>query len=182
GGKEYFLMTLSSLPHLHIIHTLKAFSRFKKWQQSNMRLLLLGNPGRNKKMRELLEMYRYRSDVMIVEEALSEKEHAAILASCMAMIYLPGDEGNAIVLAEALQCGTPVITTATPVLTGTGGDAALYADPADIQQLAGEMVKLYKDEKFRYSLGSRGKEQVLPLCEETAMHRLWEEIQRVVTA
>lgn len=182
GGKEYFLMPLLSVPHHHIISTLKAFSQFKKWQQSNMQLVLAGSLANNKKMQELLQTYRYRGDVMIIEDGLEEIEYAAILASCMTMICFPGDEGKGIVLAEALQCGTPVIAAATATLTEAGGDAVLYCDPADIQKLAGEMVKLYKDEKFRQALAGKGKEQVLPLSEETAMQRLRNDIQQVVTA
>ena len=181
-GREYFLMPLLAVPHQHIINTLKAFSQFKKWQQSNMRLIIPGSLANNKKMQQLLQTYRYRSDVLIIEETLDEKEYAAILASCMAMIYLPGDEGTGIVPAEALQCGTPVITTATEVLTETGGDAVLYCEPTDIKKLAGEMVKLYKDEKFRHTLILKGKEQVLPLSEEAAIDRLGNYIQQMVTA
>ncbi|HTN05645.1 glycosyltransferase [Agriterribacter sp.] len=181
-GREYLLMPLPAVPHHHMINTLKAFSQFKKWQQSNMRLVLAGSLTNNKKTRELLQTYRYRSDVLLMEEKLNEKAYAAILASCMAMIYLPGNEGTGIVLAEALQCGTPVITTATATLTAAGGDAVLYCDPADIKKLAGEMVKLYKDEKFRHTLTGKGVEQVSLHNEATVMHRLWNYIQQVVTA
>ncbi len=180
GGKEYFLMPVSSTPHQHILNVLKAFSRFKKWQQSNMQLIILGNIAGYKKMRELLQTYKYRNDVKIMDDP-ADTEYADILASCMAMIYLPTDGGTAIVPAEALQCSVPVITTATGVLMEMTGDAVLYCEPTDIEKLAGDMVKLYKDEKFRYALGSRAKERSLSFGEETALERLWDYMQQAVT-
>lgn len=179
-GKEYFLMPVSSTPHQHILNVLKAFSRFKKWQQSNMQLMIPGNITGDKKMRELLQTYKYRKDVKIMDDPAGT-EYADMLASCMAMIYLPGEDGTGIVLAEALQCSVPVITAVTGALAGIAGDAALYCDPADIEKLAGDMVKLYKDETFRYALARKGKEQSLSFSEGTAVHRLWDYIQQAVT-
>ena len=180
-GKEYFLMPVSSTPDQHILNVFKAFSRFKKWQQSNMQLIIQGNIAGYKKMRELLQTYKYRNDVKIIEDDSADREYADILASCMAMIYLPADGKTAIPLTEALQCGVPVITAATGALAEMGGDAVLYGDPANIEKLAGDMVTLYKDEKFRYALARKGKEQSASFNEETVMHRLWDYIQQAVT-
>lgn len=180
-GKEYFLMPVSSTPDQHILNVFKAFSRFKKWQQSNMQLIIQGNIAGYKKMRELLQTYKYRNDVKIIEDDPADREYADILASCMAMIYLPADGKTAILLAEALQCGVPVITAATGALAEMGGDAVLYGDPANIEKLAGDMVTLYKDEKFRYALARKGKVQSASFNEETVMHRLWDYIQQAVT-
>lgn len=179
-GKEYFLMPVSSTPHQHILNVLKAFSRFKKWQQSNMQLIIPGNIAGHKKIRELLQTYKYRNDVKMMEDDPADTEYADILASCMAMIYLPADDGTGIVLTEALQCGVPVITAATGALAEMAGDTVLYCDPTDIEKLAGDMVKLYKDEAFRYALVRKGKEQRLSFDEETAMRRLWDYVQQVV--
>lgn len=179
--KEYFLMPVSSTPHQHILNVLKAFSRFKKWQQSNMQLIIHGTVSGNKKMRELLQTYKYRNDVKMMEDEPADTEYADILASCMAMIYLPADDRAAIALTEAFQCGVPVITTATGEFTEMAGDTVLYCEPSDVEKLAGNMVKLYKDEKFRYALGCRAKERSLSFGEETAMHRLWDYMQQAVT-
>lgn len=179
--KEYFLMPVSSTPHQHILNVLKAFSRFKKWQQSNMQLIIHGTASGNKKIRELLQTYKYRNDVKMMEDEPADTKYADILASCMAMIYLPADDRAAIALTEAFQCGVPVITAAAGEIAEMAGDAVLYCEPADIEKLAGNMVKLYKDEKFRYALGSRAKERSLSFGEETAMKRLWDYMQQAVT-
>jgi len=180
-GREYFLIPVSSMPYHHIINTLKAFSQFKKWQQTNMQLILWGSLLYDKRVKDLLQTYKYRDDVKVIGNTDNEAGYAAAVASCMAMIYLPAADETAIVLAEAMQCGTPVITAKTGALSETGGDAVLYCNPADIKDLAGSMMKLYKDEKLRRSLISKGLERVSPLNETTAMEMLSHYIRQVVT-
>lgn len=181
GGKEFFFMPATQVPAQNIINTLKAFSQFKKWQQSNMQLVIGGNPVMNKQTQQLLDTYRYRKDVLIMEKNTDEKTYTEILASAMAMIYLPAGEEKSILIAEAMQCGIPVITAPSALLREAGGDAVLYSDPGDIPHLAGEMVKLYKDEKFRQTLVLKGKERIMPVKEEIIMEKFWNYIQQVVT-
>ena len=180
-GREYFLMPVSSAPYHHIINTLKAFSQFKKWQQTNMQLILWGNLLHAKGIGELLQTYKYRNDVKIIANTLNDAGYADVVASCMAMIHLPGADETGIIVAEAMQCGTPVITAKAGALHETGGDAVLYCKPADIKGLADSMMKLYKDEKLRHSLIGKGLERVSLLNETTAMERLWNYIRKVVT-
>jgi glycosyltransferase involved in cell wall biosynthesis len=180
AGREYFLMPVSNTPHHHIINTLKAFSQFKKWQQSNMQLILWGDFLHDKRIQDVLPTYKYRDDVKIVENAPGNADYADAVASCMAMICLPGVDETGILLAEALQCSTPVVTVGTGALAEAGGDAVLYCDPADIKELADGMMKLYKDEKLRHTLISKGREQVLPLSEVIVMERFWNYIQQSV--
>lgn len=182
GGRAFFLMPLSGVPDQHIIYTLKAFSQFKKWQQSNMQLVLLGSTENKKYIVEQLQSYKYRESVIWLKEQPEEAAYAAILASALAMIYLPGGAGNRIVITEAMQCGTPVITVSTAILSEAGEDTVLFCDLSDVSRLAGEMVKLYKDEKFRNQLSAKAIAAVLPLGEENALRRLKEYIQQSDTA
>ncbi|HEX5026977.1 MAG TPA: glycosyltransferase [Agriterribacter sp.] len=182
AGKEYFLLPIHSTSHNSIMNVLKAFSQFKKWQQSNMQLMIMGKLSNDKKIRELLQTYKYRSDVKVMEDILTDTDNAAITASAMTMIYLPASEGPAVILKEALQSGTPVITVASPAFAEVCKDAVLYSDPLDVKDLAGNMMKLYKDEKFRNQLIKKGGEQVLPGSEAAAVQTLWNCIQQELTA
>jgi glycosyltransferase involved in cell wall biosynthesis len=68
GGTEYFLFTGDIYPPDHLITLLKAFSYFKKWQQSNMKLIMAGPANRKtEKLKEKLATYKYREDVIIIE-------------------------------------------------------------------------------------------------------------------
>ncbi len=182
AGREYFMLPIQSTPHQHIINVLKAFSKFKKWQQSNMQLVVIGKLLADKKIKELLQTYKYRSEVKVIEAILTDSDNAAITASAMTMIYLPASEGPVMILKEALQSGTPVITVASPAFTEVCADAVLYSDPLNIEDLAASMIKLYKDEKLRDQLIKKGREQALQGTEAAAVFALWNCIQQELTA
>ena len=129
----------------------------------------------------MLLTYKYREDVQLPGKKPGEADYAQMLASCMAMIYFPSGEGTAIVLAEAMQCGTPVITKDTDTLHEAGGDAVLFCDPTDVSRISGEMVKLYKDEKFRNGLSASAKDFTLLRSEENAVRLLSAYIQQTDT-
>ncbi|HJU46093.1 MAG TPA: hypothetical protein VJ647_04870 [Chitinophagaceae bacterium] len=76
GGTEYFLYTGPVYPPDTLVILLKAFSHFKKWQQSNMKLVLAGAVNRKtKQLKEKLATYRYREDVGIIEDPADETLH-----------------------------------------------------------------------------------------------------------
>lgn len=69
GGTEYFLYTGPLYPPDLLITLLKAFSHFKKWQRSNMKLTLAGPASKKTaQLKEKLATYKYREDVVILED------------------------------------------------------------------------------------------------------------------
>lgn len=72
NGTDFFLFNGPLYPPDTLISLLKAFSAFKKWQQSSLKLVLAGPSG--KKTAELkgkLESYKYREDVILLENPTS---------------------------------------------------------------------------------------------------------------
>ena len=57
---------------------------------------------------------------------------------------------------EAQACGTPVVTSNVPPLPETAGDAALLADPYDIEALAASLDQILGDGALRSELRERG--------------------------
>jgi glycosyltransferase involved in cell wall biosynthesis len=67
-----------------------------------------------------------------------------------ALTLLPSErEGFGLPLAESLRCGTPVVASDIPVLREVGGAAASYCGVGQVQEWAGEVVRM---------LGVRGRE------------------------
>lgn len=169
-GKEYFLMPASGLSPDHIVTALKAFSQFKKWQQSNMQFVIAGKAAHSSKIQELLRRYKYREDVKILNLSTADPAYPELLSSGMAVVFFSENQVPDLFIHEALQCGVPVIMASKTLPEEDPGEAVLHAD---IPHLADQMVKLYKDEKFRSTLIEKGKEQVSPLSETNARDRLW---------
>jgi glycosyltransferase involved in cell wall biosynthesis len=65
-------------------------------------------------------------------------------------------EGFGMPILEAQACGTAVMASNAPPLPETAGDAALLADPHDVDELAARLDRLLKDESLRSELQERG--------------------------
>ena len=68
-------------------------------------------------------------------------------------------EGFGIPILEAMCCGIPVITSKGSCFKETGGDAALYIDPYNANELADAIYKVLSDNKVREEMISKGKLQ-----------------------
>lgn len=67
--------------------------------------------------------------------ALSDEDLRLAYAGAIALVYPSRYEGFGLPVAEAMACGCPVITTRLASLPEVAGDAALYVDPDDPQEL-----------------------------------------------
>lgn len=173
-GREYFLFTGGIHPRKNLLNLLKAFSLFKKWQHSNMKLLVAGRLAwQYDDVLTKLKTYKYRNDVVMLNY-LPEEQLAKITAAAYAMVYPSYFEGFGLPITEAMQSEVPVITSNTSSMPETGGDAALYADPSDPDAIAKQMLHLYRDESLRGRLIIAGKEQAARFSWDTAASELWD--------
>ena len=180
GGKEFFLCTGSLHPRKNGMNLLKAFSLFKKRQQSSMKLVLAGRLAwKYESFTESLKSYKYRDDV-ILTGYLPEEELAALTAAAYAQVYPSFFEGFGLPVAEAMQSGVAVITSAQSAMQEIAGEAALYADPADIHAIADQLKRIYKDETLRSELIRKGLNQAVKFDWDTAATQCWKAIEETI--
>jgi glycosyltransferase involved in cell wall biosynthesis len=156
-GNEYFLFSGGYQPSGNIINVLKAFSQFKKWQKSSMKLVISGDTGNND-IAEKIKRYKFRDDVVVIDKPGTEIS-AQLMASAYAYIHMPLYDTSGISVIEAMQSATPVIAPGLPAITEVAGDAVLYAAPGNEAMIAEQMIKLHKDEELRARLIQSGKKQ-----------------------
>jgi glycosyltransferase involved in cell wall biosynthesis len=146
-GKDYFLFAAGAHEKDHVIVLLKAFSIFKKWQKSNMQLVLLSKAGPSPALAKDISTYKYRNEIKFLASR-HEEEAAEILSAAYALIDLNEPVFFPQTGLHAMRCGVPVITDENKVTLKTYGDAALYA-VQDEKNLSAKMMMLYKDEHLR---------------------------------
>jgi glycosyltransferase involved in cell wall biosynthesis len=66
-------------------------------------------------------------------------------------------EGFGLPVLEAMNQGTAVLASQTTSLPEVGGDAVMYCDPMDIEDMTRAMKKMLLDKSFRVTLGARGE-------------------------
>lgn len=179
AGTEYFLYTGDHQEKESLLNLLKAFSQFKKWQLSNMKLLIVKNGTEwSKEMLEKLKLYKHRSDIILLNELL-EDELATIAASAYAILFpsYSGDSGVSAI--ESMQCGVPVIMEENANLIEDGGGNLLYADAKLPESIAHQMLKLYKDEIVRDKLIEEGKLLALQFNWDKSAGLFWQSILKL---
>ena len=153
-GKQYFVFFATETSVANIITMLKSFSIFKKWQKSNMQLLILSSATQNKNMVKELSNYKYRGDVAIIPFENTETT-ATFLAAAYAAIHLPCMEITETEGLHTLACAVPLITTDTDFSKSIYKDGALYAATNE-KEISEKMMLLYKDEKLRNAQVQKG--------------------------
>ena len=177
-GREYFVYAGAIHPRKNPVNLLKAFSAFKKRQKSNWKLVLAGRLAwKYDKFRELLKTFKFRDDVVLTGY-IDEEEMVRVIGSAYALVYPSIWEGFGVPVLEAMQCNIPVITSANSSMQEIAGDAALYADPADSNDLGEKMMLLYKDERLRGRLITNGIEVAKSYTWDRTAQLLWDSIKR----
>jgi len=176
GGREYFIYIGALQPRKNLVALLKAFSIFKKRQQSAMKLVLAGRLAwKNKGFLDQLGTYKFRDDVVLTDY-LEEEELARLAGGAYALVYPSLFEGFGVPVLEGMRAGVPVLTSENSSMAEIGADAALYFNPRDHKDIADAMMRIYKDENLRSQLVERGKAVAEQYSWERTAGLVWEAI------
>jgi glycosyltransferase involved in cell wall biosynthesis len=180
GGCEYFLCVGGISPRKNLLNVLKAFSLFKKWHKSNMKLVIAGRLAWHyQEFLNKLNSFKYREDVVLTGYLTDEKLQK-ITAAAYGLVYVSDFEGFGLPIVEAMQCGVPVIAGNNSSMTEVGETAILYADPQNPKQIAEYMQLLYRDEKYRQVYADRGIERAKTYSWNRSAEEFWKEILATV--
>lgn len=180
GRKEYFIYAGAIHPRKNLVNLLKAFSLFKKRQQSSMKLVLTGRLAwKYDSFVKNLKTYKYRDDV-VMTGYVGEEEIKKLIGSAYAMVYPSLFEGFGVPVLEAMQSDVPVITSLNSSMQEIAKEAALYADPESPADIAEKMMLLYKDEKLRSQLIEKGRVTGKQYSWEQSAEHLWQSIEKAM--
>ena len=96
----------------------------------------------------------------IIQRSFYDNELNTIYKNAAVFVFPSEYEGFGIPALEAMVCGCPVILSNTSSLPEIAGDAALYFEPNNINELSAAIFKILQDENFTQSLIKKGYEQV----------------------
>ena len=94
----------------------------------------------------------------IIQRSFYDNELNTIYKNAAVFVFPSEYEGFGIPALEAMVCGCPVILSNTSSLPEIAGDAALYFEPNNINELSAAIFKILQDENFTQSLIKKGYE------------------------
>jgi glycosyltransferase involved in cell wall biosynthesis len=125
-----------------------------------MSFVLVGHDerGSGEVARAIAEQPALRGRVILTGH-VEDGELAPLYSGAAAFVYPSLYEGFGLAPLEAMQCGTPVITSNTSSLPEVVGGAAMMVDPEDDDALCAAMLAVCRDEALRERMRSAGLAQ-----------------------
>jgi glycosyltransferase involved in cell wall biosynthesis len=154
------LCTLEIRKNIEIV--IRAFIKLHvhKLIPPNTHLVLVGGKGwKTKNIEAALSAAAPFRDKILMPGFIPDEDIAVIYSSAKVFVYMSYLEGFGLPPLEAMQCGTPVITSNTsslPEVVGTGGT---MLNPDDIDGLIHELHKIYRTPAYHHEMSNRALER-----------------------
>jgi len=152
NGNPYFLFVGALNPRKNVANLLRAFEAFKSKTKLGHSLVIVGEPMfMTSEITETLNSMRSREAVAFTGRLQIEKLRFAI-GGATALTFVPFFEGFGIPMVEAMYCNVPIIASDTTSMPEVAGDAAIYANPYNVQSIADAMEQVATDLALREKL------------------------------
>ena len=180
GGKRYFLFVGALNPRKNIYGLLRAFNEFKKLSGSDIKLVIVGGEmHKADKIFRFCEQMDYKEDVVFTGR-VATVQLQQIMGAALSLVFVPFFEGFGIPVVEAMSAGVPVICSNTTSLPEVGGDAVLYVDPFNIEQIAYALSRMADEPELRRTMIKKGFEQKKKFSWDKTSRLLWSSLERAL--
>jgi glycosyltransferase involved in cell wall biosynthesis len=177
---DYFLFVGSLHPRKNISRLFEAFDKFKSQNSNTVKLLIVGEKYYwTSQIKHTYLNMKYKKDVIFTGRLPSE-ELKKVMASALALTYVPYFEGFGIPILEAMNSDTPVITSNVTSMPEVAGNAALLIDPFSIESIAEGMNRMYSDKDLRSALIEKGRQRKLDFSWDKTADLLWKSVLKAV--
>ena len=109
---------------------------------------------------------------------VSDGELRTLYENASAFVYPSFYEGFGIPPLEAMTCGCPVVVARSSALPESCGDAALYCDPSNPEDIAEKVGSLLDNPTLVEQMRSLGRLRAAQFTNQAAASQLWSEIQK----
>lgn len=153
-----FILSVSRLEHKKNTHRIvQAFDILKETQ--NIQLVLVGKPGHGyEHVLRALDASPNKKDI-ILPGWVDEVDIVPLMNAAKVFAFPSLYEGFGIPLLESFACSTPVVASSGTSLEEVGGNAALYADPKNVEDIAEKITTLLTDQNICSDLQAAGLER-----------------------
>ncbi|MBU0647639.1 glycosyltransferase family 4 protein [Patescibacteria group bacterium] len=158
-NKPYFLYLGQWRVHKNLVNLVNAFDLVKS-EGLDMQLVIIGKEDRRyPEVRERIAVSPHRDDI-IITGWIEDDEVPALFTGANSFVFPSLYEGFGFTPLEAMQSGVPVVSSNASCLPEVLGDAVVYFDPLNIDDMKKAMQKIAKDEDLRKELVKKGYGQV----------------------
>ena len=174
NGKPYFLFVGALHPRKNLSRLIPAFEQFKKQHPDDEhQLLIVGEALFSKSFGEIVISNELKQHIHFTGH-LSLEDLALVMASASIFTFVPYFEGFGIPMVEAMQSGTPILAGNLTSLPEIGGDAVLYCDPMNVDDITEKLATIANNEQLKSELIAKGLERSKLFSWDESAERVWD--------
>jgi glycosyltransferase involved in cell wall biosynthesis len=169
GSAEPFLLSIGGVsPNKNHVRMLRAFAAAFP-EGSKVRLAVVNRFGDAAPLRALARKLGV-SERYVSLGSPADADLVTLLNGAAALAFCSTVEGFGLPILEAMACGCPVLTSTISCMPEVAGEAAVLADPYNIEDMARGMRRMLGEPSLSRELRARGLER--------AKHFTWERAAR----
>ncbi len=156
---EKFILSVGSIePRKNLRGLLQAYDAMDDAIKKEYKLVMVGFKGWQNK--ELMQIIHKNQDNIVYLGFISDDELAKVYNLASLFVFASFYEGFGLPPLEALACGTPVVSSNSSSMPEVCGDAALYFDPCNIEEMQEKIELLLYDKSLQKTLIDKGLQRV----------------------
>ncbi|MFA5800897.1 MAG: glycosyltransferase family 1 protein [Thermoleophilia bacterium] len=173
--KGQFIFALGALdPRKNTTGVLNSFAHLKDLTKQPIYLVIAGLSDKEINKFHTLVLEMGLDGWVILLDFITDEELIALYNGADVFLYPSLYEGFGMPVLEAMACGTPVITTSAGSIPEVAGDAALFVDPMDPEEIAHSILNIISNIDIRNKLIEKGLEQAKKFSWETTARQMLE--------
>lgn len=155
-NKNFIMYVGRPNPHKNLENLIRAFAVIVK-TYPNLHLVLAGS--KDQLYERLEKKYEHVVPNIYFTGYISDSRLRWLYENCEAYIFPSLSEGFGLPGLEAMSHGAPVISSSATCLPEVYGDAAIYFDPHDTDDISNKIITVLSNQKLRNLLVKRGKKR-----------------------
>lgn len=173
--ENYFLCLSTLEPRKNTVGIIEAYLSWQERTKVQVGLVIAG-----RRYPEIFSETKLKKHSNIhMTGFIDEEDKALLYQHALAFIYPSFYEGFGLPILEAMQCGTPVITSDATAMPEVAGEAAILVNPNDPRELRDAMHEIYRDAKLRADLIKKGFIQAERFSWKKAIRQLLKTVEEI---
>lgn len=181
-GHPFVIFISTILKRKNLANLLLAFDKVKEDKgNEDLKLVVVGSRvWWQDELESAWNGMKHQSDV-IFPGRVEPNDLSTLLSAAEMLVYPSYFEGFGIPILEAMYAETAVIASRTTSMPEVGGDAVLYIDPSDIDDIAHAISRL-RDKTLRQEFIEKGRLQRQKFSWEITANLLWDSMMKTIKA
>lgn len=179
-GHPFVIFISTILKRKNLANLLLAFDKVKEDKgNEDLKLVVVGSRvWWQDELESAWNGMKHQSDV-IFPGRVEPNDLSALLSAAEMLVYPSYFEGFGIPILEAMYAETAVIASRTTSMPEVGGDAVLYIDPTDIDDIAHAISRL-RNKTLRQEFIEKGRLQRQKFSWEITANLLWDSMMKTI--